>query len=85
VTNKHAASTPEAIEADIERQREQLAQTVDALHDRLDVKSRAKDKVAELKERATTESGKPKPALIAGAAGVVVAIGGLVWWRRRRG
>ena len=31
MTSEHKPGTPEAIEADIERQREQLAQTVDAL------------------------------------------------------
>jgi hypothetical protein len=51
-------SSPEAIEADIERQREELADTVSALQERLDVKTRAKDKAAELKDRATT---RPAP------------------------
>ena len=61
-------SSPDAIEADIERQREELAATVSALQDRLDVKSRAKEKAAELKDRATTDTGKPRPELAALAA-----------------
>ena len=34
-------TTPEEIEADIARQRDELASTVDALHAKLDVKTRA--------------------------------------------
>ena len=77
-------SSPDAIEADIERQREELAATVSALQDRLDVKSRAKEKAAELKDRATTDTGKPRPALAALAVAAVVGVVGLVVWRRRR-
>jgi hypothetical protein len=76
-------SSPDAIEADIERQREELAETVSALQDRLDVKSRAKDKAAELKDRATTDTGKPRPELAALAVAAVVGVVGLVVWRRR--
>jgi Protein of unknown function (DUF3618) len=76
-------SSPDAIEADIERQREELAATVSALQDRLDVKSRAREKAAELKDRATTDTGKPRPELAAVAAAVVGVVC-LVVWRRRR-
>ena len=77
-------TTPEEIEADIERQRQQLAATVDQLHAKLDVKARAKDEVAHLKDRATTDSGKPRPDLtVAVVAGLALVVG-LVVWRRRR-
>ena len=77
-------SSPEAIEADIERQREELADTVSALHDRLDVKARARQKAAELKDRATTDAGKPRPELAAlVAAAVAAGVAGFVVWRRR--
>lgn len=76
--------TPEQIEADLERQRERLAETVDDLQAKLDVKARASDKVHEIGDRATTDDGRPRPELIAGAAAVVVAVVGLVWWRRSR-
>jgi hypothetical protein len=76
-------ATPEALEADIARQRDELADTVDALHHKLDVKSRAQDKVADLRARATTDTGKPRPAFVAAAVGVVaLAVGGLVLRRR---
>jgi Protein of unknown function (DUF3618) len=84
-TGSHVnGSSPDAIEADIERQREELAATVSALQDRLDVKSRAKEKAAELKDRATTDTGKPRPELAALAAAAIVGVVGLVVWRRRR-
>ena len=77
------SQTPEEIQLDIEQQREQLAETVDQLAHKLDVKSQASAKVDELKDRATTDEGKPRPELIGAAAGAVVLIGLLVWWRHR--
>jgi LPXTG-motif cell wall-anchored protein len=72
-----------AIEADIEAQREHLAETVDQLAHKLDVKAQAKERAADLKNRATTDSGKPKPVLLAAGAGLLVGAGLLIWWRRR--
>ncbi|HEX3931337.1 MAG TPA: DUF3618 domain-containing protein [Nocardioides sp.] len=74
---------PAAIEAEIEAQREQLAQTVDQLAHRLDVRARARERAADLKARATTADGKPRPELVCAAAGLVAVLGLLVWWRRR--
>jgi MYXO-CTERM domain-containing protein len=76
-------SSPEAIEADIQRQRDELADTVSALQERLDVKARAKEKATELKDRATTDTGKPRPEFAALAAAAVAGLVGLVVWRRR--
>jgi hypothetical protein len=76
--------TPDQIEADIERQRDELAATVTQLHARLDVKARAKGKVNELKDRATTDTGKPRPDLAVVAALAVVTLVGLAVWRSRR-
>lgn len=76
-------SSPEQIEADIERQREQLADTVTQLQSRLDVKTRAKQRASELRDRATTDSGRPRPEVI-GAAVATVAVVGLLLWRRTR-
>ncbi len=53
-------STPEEIQADIEQQREQLAETVDQLAHKLDVKAQASAKVDELKDRATTDDGQAR-------------------------
>lgn len=74
-------TSPEQIEADIERQREELAATVSQLQSRLDVKARARQRVAVLRDRATTDSGRPRPELIAAAA-AVLAVTGLLVWRR---
>ena len=46
------AQTPDEIEAEIEVQREQLAETIDALSAKLDVKSQAQAKVEEAKQTA---------------------------------
>jgi hypothetical protein len=75
--------SPEELEADIARQRDELAATVTELQYRLDVKARASDKVGELKDRATTDSGKPRPDLAIGAALLAAAVIGLVVWRVR--
>ncbi len=71
------------IEADIERQREDLAQTVDQLSQKLDVKAQAKAKAADVKDRATTDSGKPRPELVGAAVSLVAVVALIVWWRRR--
>ena len=75
--------SPEEIQADIERQREQLAGTLDALSAKLDVKAQAQAKVAEVKDRATTDQGRPRNELLVAGAAVVVLTVALVWWRKR--
>jgi len=75
--------TPAQIEADIARQRAQLADTVDALSAKLDVKSQAQAKVDQVRARATTDTGRPRPEVL-GAAAVMVALVALYVWRRRR-
>lgn len=77
------SQTPEEIQADIERQREQLGATVDELSAKLDVKSKAQAKLAEVKDKATTDQGQPRPELIAGATGAVLLVALAVWWRKR--
>ena len=76
--------TPEQIAADIEAQRDELAHTVDQLSAKLDVKSRTQAKVAELKDRATTVDGSPRPEVIAAAGTLVAIVAVLVIWRLRR-
>jgi len=71
------------LQADIEAQRDHLAETVDQLTHKLDVKTQAKERAADVKDRATTDSGKPRPELIATVGGMMVLVGLLVWWRRR--
>jgi len=89
------SKTPEEIQEDIEQQREQLAQTVDQLGHKLDVKAQSKAKVedvkaqtqaklAEAKELSTTDDGKPRPEVLGAAAAVVVGVAMIIWLRRRR-
>jgi hypothetical protein len=76
--------TPEQIEADIAAQRERLAQTVDQLSAKLDVKSRTQARLAGVKDRATTVEGTPRPEVIAAAGSLVAMIAVLLIWRLRR-
>jgi hypothetical protein len=89
------SKTPEEIQEDIEQQREQLAQTVDQLGHKLDVKAQSKAKVedvkvqtqaklAEAKELSTTDDGKPRPEVLGAAAAVVAGVAMIIWLRRRR-
>lgn len=64
--------TPAQIEAEIEEQRAQLAATVDQLSAKFDVKARM-----------TTESGRPRPEVVAAAGSLIAMTAALVWWRRR--
>lgn len=77
------SQTPEQIEADIAQQRERLAETVDALGHKLDIKAQGKARVAALQDRATTDAGAPRPELIGAAAGLALGVVVLLVWRRR--
>ncbi|WP_166133542.1 DUF3618 domain-containing protein [Nocardioides ochotonae] len=71
--------TPDELAADVARQREQLAETVEQLQERLDVRSRMSDAM-------TTADGSLRPELIAALAAGVAAVVGLavLRWRRSR-
>jgi Protein of unknown function (DUF3618) len=81
------------IQADIERTREELGDTVGALSAKLDVKQRTRQKAAETKERVVgsaqnlrqvaTQDPNVKMSLIAVLAIGALAAGLLVWKRRR--
>jgi hypothetical protein len=83
-STESTGTSPEVIEADIAQQREQLAETIDALTAKLDVKSQAKAKVADVRDRATTETGKPRPELLVGAGVLVAVVVGVIVWRHHR-
>jgi hypothetical protein len=76
-------ATPEQIEADIARQREELAATVTQLQQKLDVKARARQEVRHLRDRVTTPAGRPRTDLTVAAVAAVVLLTGLVVWRKR--
>lgn len=76
--------TSERLEADVRRQREELAGTVSALQAKLDVKARARHRADDLRSQLTTSDGKPRPELVATAAAVVVVAVAVAILRRRR-
>ena len=78
------------LQADIERTRAELGETVGALTGKLDVKGRAQQKVADTKGAVAQRShdaidtAKAKPAIPAGAVVALVATVGVLIWLRRR-
>jgi uncharacterized protein involved in type VI secretion and phage assembly len=81
------------IQADIERTRKELGETVGALSAKLDVKERTKQKAEETKERVidtaqTMRHVAPKDPKVKGPMIAALVIGavalGVVVWRRRR-
>lgn len=79
---------PDEIQADIERTRQELGETVEALTQKLDVKTRMQQKLATTgaatKAAVTDDRGKPRPVAWAGAAGVLVLTAGLIALVARR-
>lgn len=80
----------EELQADIDQTRSQLGETVGALSDKLDVKTRAQDKATETKEavvgraQTATAEAKANPAVPVGVILAGAAVIGFLWWRRRR-
>ncbi|BBX19157.1 hypothetical protein CRI77_00820 [Mycolicibacterium duvalii] len=78
------------LQADIERTREELSDTVSALSDKFDVKGRAQQKVTDTREAVTQRShdavstARAKPAIPVGVVVTAVAAVALVIWLRRR-
>lgn len=94
-SDQKSSQTPAEIEAEIDQKREELAETLDALSSKLDVKAQAQAKadevkattqlkLAETKDRATTDEGKPRPEVVGAAVVLVVGAVAFVWWRRSR-
>jgi hypothetical protein len=88
VTEEH--KTPEQLRSEIEQTREELGDTAAALGAKADVKGRAKERVHELKEKASatpvtaTVKDNPVPAAAIGLLLAGFALGWLVGGRRRR-
>jgi Protein of unknown function (DUF3618) len=84
------------IESDIERTREDLAQTVDQLAAKLDVKTRIRNRITDarndatrqlriMRNRATDDEGRPTPTAMALGGGLVATVAAalaMTWWRR---
>ena len=71
---------PDEIRQEIERTREELGETVEALAAKTDIKAQAKAKVDETKQRARVATRNPRIRMIGLAAAVVIV--GLVIARR---
>jgi hypothetical protein len=81
------------LRADIERTRQQLGETADALAAKADVRAQAKQKANQLKNQAAARANQVKeqaaggwlssPSALAAAAAVVFAAIAIAAWRRR--
>lgn len=81
---KPADRTPAEIEAEIERTRQRLAGTVDAIAERVKPANVARRGAESAKAQVVDESGSLRPDRVAVVAVVVAAAVGLVLWRRSR-
>lgn len=74
------------LRADIEQTREELAQTVDQLTAKLDVKHRVHERITEVQDQMTGPDGRPTTqtwSIAGGAIAVVLTLVALKIWRRR--
>lgn len=89
-STSNGARSKEEIEADIERTRQQLGETVDALSHKLDVKSRLREQAEHGRERAVHElhvrrrQAQQQPAVPVAVVTAVVLLTTLAVWRSRR-
>lgn len=77
-------ATREQLENDIELTRAQLGDTVEQLTSRLDVKHRAKARVADTAANTQAQVRQHPTRTAAVGAGLLAALAGLAVWRRRR-
>jgi hypothetical protein len=76
--------SPAEIEAEIERTRQRLAGTVDAIADRVKPANVARRGAESAKAQVLDERGQVRTTRAAGIAAAAVAVVGLLVWRRRR-
>ena len=78
-----AERTPAEIEAEIERTRQRLAGTVDAIADRVKPANMARHAVESAKAQVIDKRGQVRTGRAAAIAAAAVAVGLLVWRRHR--
>jgi len=84
VSEDTPARDPDAIKAEIEATRQQLAGKVDELSARLDVRAHARERAYRTRDT-IVETYRESPPLVGGAAVVLAGlVVGLVIWRRKR-
>ena len=76
--------SPAEIEADIERTRQRLAGTVDAIADRVKPANVARRGAESAKAQVLDERGRVRTGRAVGIAAAFVAVVGLLAWRRSR-
>jgi hypothetical protein len=76
--------TPAEIEAEIERTRQRLAGTVDAIADRVNPANVARRGAESAKAQVVDERGHVRIGRAAGIAAAAAAVIGLLVWRKRR-
>jgi hypothetical protein len=85
-----ASSDPEELQQEIERTRQELGDTVEALAHKADVKARVQERVTDISQRAqataaqgarTVRDRRAPLAAIGGAVLLVALV--ILWWRRR--
>ena len=78
------SADPAALQAEIEATRAHLGRTVDELHARLDVPSRARETAYRARDTAV-ETYRESPPAVLGAASILVGlVAGMSLWRRKR-
>jgi hypothetical protein len=75
---------PDEIKAEIEATRAQLGRTMDELGRRLDVPARARESVSRARDTAVETYRESPPVVLGAALALVVMAIGLVVWRRKR-
>ena len=75
---------PQAIQAEIVATREHLGHTVDQLAARLDVRSRAGERVLRARDTVVETYRESPPVVLGTAAALVAVVVGIVVWRRKR-
>jgi hypothetical protein len=75
---------PDAIRADIEATREQLGRTVDELAYRMDVPTRAKERVLRIRDTVVETYRESPPVVIGAVAALVGIVVAVVVWRKKR-
>jgi hypothetical protein len=85
-----ATSDPQEVRQEIERTRQELGDTVEALAHKADVKSRVQERVADISQRAQATAAQgartvqDRRAPLAAIGGAVLLVGLVIlWWRRR--
>jgi ElaB/YqjD/DUF883 family membrane-anchored ribosome-binding protein len=78
------STDPATIQAEIEATRERLGQTVDELHARLDVPSRARERAYRARDTVVETYRESPPVVVGSALALAGLVAGLVILRRKR-